>query len=51
MELYNLRGIVVCLSTLKSPHDIELPHYHHIFFSVNRAREEGMQIKVPEFNN
>lgn len=50
MELCNLRGIVVCLSTLKSPHDIKLSHYHHIF-SISRAREEGMQIKVLEFNS
>lgn len=52
MELCNLRGIMVCLSTLKSPQDIELPHYHHIFFfSTNWEREEGMQIKVLEFNS
>lgn len=50
MELCNLRGVIVCLSTLKSPQDIELPHYHHIF-SINWAREEGTQMKVLEFTS
>lgn len=41
MELRNLRGRMVCLSTLKSPQDIELPHYHHIFFNTLGKRRRN----------